>query len=282
MTRFVSYDGTVLAYQGTATGQILVCLPGGPARNPVYLGDLGGLDRVAGRSLIMLETRGTGSSAVPRDNATYRCDRQVGDVEALREHLGLDQLDLLAHSAAANVAILYAARYPERIRRLVLLTPSLRAVGLMLAPGEERRAALARRRAEPWYAEAVRAFRAAEAGQDSVENLKKYAPFYYARWDEAARAHATLGLEPRAFLVGARYYGRGAFDPEATKAALTKLEAPVLIYAAELDVIPTPELAAQAVPFFPRAELFVHRGAGHMAWLDDPGPLAATIARFLD
>jgi proline iminopeptidase len=286
MPAFESYDGTVLAYTvlaytGGGAGPALVCLPGGPGRNPVYLGDLGGLGQTAGRDLVMLQTRGTGDSAVPANTASYRCDRQVGDVEALRTHLGLDRMDLLAHSAAANLAVLYATRYPDRIRRLVLLTPGLRAVGLTLTAAQEE-AALALRSNEPWYPAAVEAYRAAAAGRGSVENLLRYAPFYYGRWDEAARAHATTGLEPRAAQIGARYFSAGAFDPAATRAALARMTAPVLIYTGELDFTPTPQLAARAVELFPHAELVVHPGAAHMPWLDDPPWLTGTIARFLD
>ena len=60
----------------------------------------------------MLEHRGTGESAVPQDPETYRIDRMVADVEALRVHLGLEQLDILAHSAGANLAMLYAIAHP--------------------------------------------------------------------------------------------------------------------------------------------------------------------------
>jgi pimeloyl-ACP methyl ester carboxylesterase len=35
----------------------------------------------------------------------------VADVEALRDHLGLERVDVLAHSAAGDLAILYAARF---------------------------------------------------------------------------------------------------------------------------------------------------------------------------
>jgi len=58
-----------------------VCLPGGPGRASEYLGDLGGLSR--SRRLILPDTRGTGESADASDPLSYRCDRLVGDVEAL-------------------------------------------------------------------------------------------------------------------------------------------------------------------------------------------------------
>jgi pimeloyl-ACP methyl ester carboxylesterase len=56
-------------------------------QDSVYLGELGGLSRH--RQMIVLDQRGTGRSATPKDSASYRCDRLVEDVEALREHLGL-------------------------------------------------------------------------------------------------------------------------------------------------------------------------------------------------
>ena len=92
----------------------------------------------------MPDTRGTGASGDADDPATYRCDRLVDDVEALRAHLGLSSMDLLGHSAAGNLADLYAAAYSERLDHLILLTPGLRAVGIELSD-EQQWAALERR-----------------------------------------------------------------------------------------------------------------------------------------
>jgi pimeloyl-ACP methyl ester carboxylesterase len=89
---FDAADGTRLAYHRAGQGRPLLCLPGGPMQASAYLGDLGGLS--AHRSLVLLDLRGTGASAVPADPATYRCDRQVGDLEAVRAQLGLDVTDL--------------------------------------------------------------------------------------------------------------------------------------------------------------------------------------------
>lgn len=116
MATFRAPDRTSLAYRTAGDGPPLVCLPGGPMRASAYLGDLGGL--AAHRRLVMLDLRGTGESAVPEDTTSYRCDRLVGDVEALREHLGVERVDLLAHCAGANLAAAYVRAYPERVGRL--------------------------------------------------------------------------------------------------------------------------------------------------------------------
>jgi len=128
MPAFSAHDGTDLAYHVFGEGIPVICLPGGPMQDSVYLGELGGLS--AHRQLIMVDYRGTGRSAIPEDATSYRCDRLVDDVEALREHLGLDRLDLLAHCAGANLAAQYVARHPERVGQLALITPSTMAVGL--------------------------------------------------------------------------------------------------------------------------------------------------------
>ena len=123
MTTFASYDETEIFYRDLGDGVPLVCLPGGPARAGIYLGDLGGLSRH--RRLIVPDQRGSGESGDPADPATLRVDRLVEDVEALRVHLGLERMDLLAHSAGAVLATMYAASYPQRLSRLLLITPGL-------------------------------------------------------------------------------------------------------------------------------------------------------------
>jgi pimeloyl-ACP methyl ester carboxylesterase len=191
MARFASYDGTRIGYRVLGAGPPLVCLPGGPGRVGEYFGDLGGLSR--SRQLIIPDTRGTGQSADASDPVSYRCDRLVGDVEALRAHAGLDRMDLLGHSAAGDLAVLYAAAHPHRVAHLILLTPALRAVGIE-ETDEQWRAALARRSGEPWYPGALAAVEKAEAGDESAETRRAYMPFFYGRWDDAARAHVDAGV----------------------------------------------------------------------------------------
>ncbi|WP_177181667.1 alpha/beta fold hydrolase [Streptomyces sp. TLI_105] len=280
MPTFPAPDGTLLAYHASGSGAPLICLPGGPMQDSAYLGDLGGLD--AHRTLIRLDLRGVGASAVPEDPASYRCDRQVEDVEALRAHLGLDTIDLLGHSAGANLAALYTARYPERVARLVLLTPGTAAVGLDTS-GEERLAAARQpwREAEPWFAEAYAALEELAAGRGSAETFKAVAPFFHGTWDEAARERNATTVRQRNGEAAAVYASEGAFEPEATRAVFAEFSRPVLVVAGEGDAnTPVPTAGAYA-ELFPKAELAVLAGAGHFPWHDDAGWVAGTVDGFL-
>lgn len=179
MDRFRSWDHTELAFHVIGSGPPLVCIPGGPGQAAEYLGDLGGLSEH--RTLILLDNRGTGASKAPLEAATYRVDRLVEDVEALRVNVGLDRMDLFGHSASGGTCLLYAARYPERLADLVLVDPSLRVVGMKSDLGVDD--VLALRAHEPWYDEAFAALHAEAASPQELEHLRWLAaPLLYGRW----------------------------------------------------------------------------------------------------
>ncbi|MFF3330576.1 alpha/beta fold hydrolase [Streptomyces sp. NPDC002888] len=277
MPTFTAPDGTLLAHHQSGEGAPLVVLPGGPMRASAYLGGLGGLS--AHRRLIRLDLRGTGESAVPDDPATYRCDRLVDDVEALRAHLGLERMDVLAHSAGGSLAMLYAARYPQRVARLALVTATPWALGLP-ASSEDRLAAARLRKDEPWFKEAFPVFQ--DWLRDEADFDPVFAPFFYGRWDDAAREHDARADEECNDAAADVYGSAGAYDPPATRAALARVTAPVLVLAGELDGGPRPDLARRTADAFPNAEFAVQPGAGHYPWLDDPEWFVGRLAAFLD
>jgi pimeloyl-ACP methyl ester carboxylesterase len=275
---FAAADGTRLAGHRTGDGRPLVCIPGGPMRAAAYLGDLGGL--VRRHPTVLLDLRGTGESAVPTDPTSYRCDRQVEDVQALRRHLGLDQVDLAGHSAGAAVAIRYAARHPERVSRLLLITPSPRPVGLEISDADRRQVADLRR-GEPWFPAAYAAFERIWAGDAADADWDGITPFTYGRWDAiAATQHARQAEEQNADAAD-RYYAAGAVDVAAVRSALGRLRVPVLLLAGEYDIALPPPRARQYATLFPDAEVVVQPRAGHYPWLDDPVRFADTALRFL-
>lgn len=164
MPIYVTRDGSEVTYLVLGPpGEPLVCLPGGPLRAPRYLGTLGGL--AAHRELVLVEL------------PARRVDRLVADLEALRCHLGRDRLEILAHSAGATLALLYAAGHPHRIDRLALIAPSLRAVRSS-PPDGVWSDWVSKRFAESCYPEASAALAAREAGDDSAALQLAAAPFF--------------------------------------------------------------------------------------------------------
>ncbi|MFI6181962.1 alpha/beta fold hydrolase [Nonomuraea sp. NPDC051191] len=269
MPSFLAHDGTELAYHVHGTGEPLVCLPGGPGRASRYLGDLGGLPR----RLILLDGRGTGDSAIPSDPGTYRWDRLAEDVEALREHLGLARMDLLAHSAGANVAVRYAGLHPARVRSLCLVTPSSVAVGL--PPTEEDwQAGLDLRKDEPWHPAALAAFLADEG----VERHR----FFYGPWTEQTAAHAAGAEEECPEAAADGFYAPSPVTPEEVRAGLDTLDAPALLLTGDLDAHPCRLSAPAFAALFRDATPVTLPGAGHFPWVDDPAAFVSAVSGFLD
>ena len=279
MTSFSSYDGTRLAYALVGDGPRVICLPGGPGRASAYLEDLGGLSQE--RTVVLLDTRGTGHSELPADPSTMRFDRLAADVEALREHLGEEQLDLLGHSAGSIVAQAYAARYPGRLRSLVLVTPSDRLQGGDRGDVAAIRAA---RSDEPWYADAAEAQEAlADAPPAQQQALVRATrPFFYGRWDERTQAHAATAdrqTSKRAELG----FGVGIEQVDVARmlSSLAALEVPVLVVGGERDALTGVASVARVAASFPRSESVVLPRAGHFPWVDEPEAFRAAVSGFL-
>ncbi len=99
----------------------IVVLHGGPGLNLEGLRpDLAPL--TARHALLYFDQRGSGRSEMP-DTLRLTAALMVEDVEAVRRAFRLEQITLFGHSWGGGLAVLYAARYPERVRRMVLVGP---------------------------------------------------------------------------------------------------------------------------------------------------------------
>ena len=65
-----------------------------------------------------IDTRGHGKS--PRGAAPFTISQFAGDLLAFMEQQGLTQADILGFSDGGNIALTFALRHPDRVRRLIL------------------------------------------------------------------------------------------------------------------------------------------------------------------
>lgn len=243
-----------------------------------YLGDLGGLS--ATHQLILHDLRGTGSSDIPHSSATYRGESLVGDVEALRQHLELDSVDVLGHSASTNLALRYAIRHPDRIRRLVLVTPSLTVSGIPVDPGVREEIA-GQRHGEAWFPTAFAALQRLLAGSGSKEDVEGIAPFAYGRWDHVTREHHALRDAQLNHEAAAVYAAADAEDAALLRQRLAAIARPVLLLAGGLDLNSPASAVGEFAGLFGESSLVVHPRAAHFPWMDDPAEFTKAINGFL-
>jgi proline iminopeptidase len=122
-------SGSRLAYLhlvavGTPAPVPVVILHGGPGI-PDMAGEIaayGGLTEL-GFDVFLYDQVGAGRSSRLSDPREYGLDRDVADLEQVREAIGADRMILIGHSYGATLAAHYLAAHSERVDRLVLTSP---------------------------------------------------------------------------------------------------------------------------------------------------------------
>ena len=274
---FTTPDGLTLAYERRGSGPLLVCHPGGPGGSAAEFRDFAGLDDTF--ELVLLCPRGSLGSD-PADD--YSLASYVGDVEVLREHLGVEQLDLLGFSHGGCVAMSYAAAQPAHVRRLLL-------VDTLAVWGEEAEAAMQRgveaRSGEPWFADAAKAIEEEQAGEfasaaELIANLQRQIPLYFHRWEGNEQAGRELA-EDFAEAKPLHHFNTVEFPTLDLRDELRAIEAPTLVVVGDDDFICGPACTDAIVRELSNAQLVTIRDSGHPVYVEQPEAFRAALTDFL-
>lgn len=113
-------NNTQIWYETLGSGPPLVLLHGGPGLDHTEFRPW--LDPLATHfTLVFVDERGTGRSARV-DPSTATTENMVADIEALRQHLGYEQIALLGFSFGGFLALAYAAQYQQHLSHLLLVS----------------------------------------------------------------------------------------------------------------------------------------------------------------
>jgi len=198
---------------------------------------------------------------------------EVDDLLAILAAEGMGQVDLFAHSTGGSIAIALAARHPERIRRLVLVEPTL----LPLLPLHPDGGAMAARVAAD--TEAMEA--AARAGDHHLA-LRLLLDFIGGTAWHASRAnHQRVidSLAPFAPLVGP--HAKALAGLEVTEAEVRAIPHPALVFYGLESAYFELTLAAILAELRPDLEQIHVEGSGHNSHLERPDLVGPAAARFL-
>jgi proline iminopeptidase len=272
---FRTQDGRTLTYHREGAGPPLVCHPGGPGFSSRYLADLAGLGETF--TLIQLDPRGTGGSD---PTSSYATSDYAADLEAVRLHLELEQMDLLGHSHGGVAAAAYAAKRPTRVRRLILASTLVR-----IHP-QEMEAAMQERSAEPWYEDAREALELENAGayeneDELAEITRRFWPLYFARYNDVARAYLDESIAPeRANPDALREFNDG-IETWDMRSELPLITCPTLAITGECDFITGPVCSQEIAEGISGAALVIVPDCGHFTFVECPQRFREEVTRFL-
>ncbi|GHH15694.1 alpha/beta fold hydrolase [Streptomyces lanatus] len=264
-------DGVRLWASASGQGEPLVLCHGGPGLWDMFedvaemLGEL--------TTVVRWDQRGCGRSE--RCAGPWTTDRFVADLDAVRQHFGLERMALLGHSWGAQLALAYALAHPERVSTLVYVA------GTGIGPVDEWR---------PAYEENL----VARLGEDP-ERLARWRELpegdreravlqWSAEFEDRARAldHAGRMADP---WFGINTECNVALNAENRRrpglyAACRALDLPVLIVDGARDI--RPRSAVDSLErALPRADRVILPDAGHLPWVEDPKGFREAVATAL-
>lgn len=274
---FTTPDGLTLSYERRGGGPLLVCHPGGPGGSAAEFLDFAGLDDTF--ELLLLSPRGSHGSD-PADD--YALTSYVADLESLRAHLGVQQLNLLGFSHGGCVAMAYAAAHPDRVRRLLL-------VSTLAVWGDEAEAAMnqaiEKRRGAPWFEDAATAIEQEQAGgfasvDELIANVQQQAPLYFHRW-EGNEQIGRLLFSDFAHHEPLHYFNTVEFPTFDLRSELRSITAPTLVVVGDDDMIAGPVCADAIVRELADVHLVTIPDSGHFVYVEQPAAFRAALTGFL-
>ncbi|MGF1506096.1 MAG: alpha/beta fold hydrolase [Anaerolineae bacterium] len=113
-----------LAPEGTPLPPV-VFVHGGPGW-AVLEADRGFYSQITrfGYDVYLFDQAGSGYSEHLDSMQAYTVDRSIADLDDIREMIDADDMILIGHNAGAELAVRYMARFPERVARVVLVSPT--------------------------------------------------------------------------------------------------------------------------------------------------------------
>lgn len=260
--------------RGTAPGRPLLIVNGGPGFDHRYLLTSPVWDQLAqSRRVIMYDQRGTGRSAAVKPGTPLTLADQLADMEAVRKSLGSEDVDLLGHSYGGALVMAYTARYPQRVKRLLIVdsaAPKWKDTIFLFGqvfPDVNQRVdgnEFASQFGDP---------AAIEGGIREYLSMLFWDPDHR---DAFLRQFSTSGFRRHVNEALDADMARYDLNPE-----IAKFRLPVLVMTGRYDMNVAPVIAWKIHQAIPGSRLVVFERSGHLPFLEEPERFRREVEEFL-
>jgi proline iminopeptidase len=281
----VPLNGVELHYRVSGNGPLLFLIPPGWGVGSGYLQRAFKFLQDRFR-LVFVDTRGSGLSGCPADDAKMSSHDMADDIEALREHLGLPSIRILGHSNSGAIALSYAERYCDRVEKMILIDSQV----LGFAGANDTQAFLQARAEHPQYKTAIQTALRGFSGKidfgASDESLTAFVGEILSLYLQHPEKNLKALQEQLSGRIASyAYRAQNAADRAAgvdQTVLLDQIRASVLIISGRHDWICPLAVAERLHQGIPNSRLVVFEESGHMPWLEEPARFSAEVIQFLE
>jgi len=260
--------------RGTAPGRPLLIVNGGPGFDHGYLLTSPVWEELAKtRRVVMYDQRGTGRSMAVKPGTPLTLADQLADIEAVRKSLGAEDVDLLGHSYGGALVMAYTARYPQRVKKLLIVDSA--------APKWKDTIFLFSQ-VFPDVNERVDGFEFASQFGDAEAidgGIRAYLSMLF--WDPDHRDAFLRQYSPKGFRRHVNEaldadMGRYDLNPE-----IAKFRLPVLVITGRYDMNVAPVIAWKIHKAIPGSRLVIFERSSHLPFLEEPERFKREVEDFL-
>lgn len=228
--------------------------------------------------MIYYEPRGTGKSETPKSIDEYNQDDLVQEIENLRKKLNIDKIWLFGHSDQSAIAMIYALKFPNHTKGLILTGTSY--VGTQEETFQRRRMSEHQRIKESeWFANVVKDWDyMIENKTDTNEKGKDIsdAPLKWWCYDEASSQKVIpivreISKQGRRKPINDEYYIETKEERQkylSYQNDFNKIQCSVLIVNGKHDTNNPPKYAEDLHKVLSNSTLILIDKAGHFPWIE--------------
>jgi pimeloyl-ACP methyl ester carboxylesterase len=225
------------------------------------------------------DQRGYNTSDKPKGVAAYSIDVLVEDVRGLMEKTGRAKVDLLAHDWGGAVAWVFANRYPELVRRMVIVNAphfSVMRQQMRTNPAQRKRSWYIFFFQIPWLPERLlRANNFARLAR-GLRGTSRRGTFT----DEMLESYREAWAQPGAMTATIHWY-RALLRARNQKVKDRRIRVPTLLIWGTRDTALGRELAQPSIDYCDEGRLEPIEEAGHWVLHEEPERTSRLICEFL-
>jgi proline iminopeptidase len=290
--RYYTVNGAKLWVVTVGKGDPLIVIPGGPGGTHVGLRRFDSLAKSNIR-IIYFDAFGRGKSDTAKNVKEYSLERDIEDIEGLRNALHLDKISLIGHSYGGVVAQGYALKYGQYLKHLILAN-SFHSFVMWQENDDNCNHEIRTNYPEVWKELMKLREEGAVSSDEKHQELYGRVPYGFLYAYNPARFEPDSTLKPRPYPnpFNAKLYYQmvgkdgdfivgndiGNFD---YRKKLRGLKMPVLIIGGRFDRVAVPWMMVKFREYCPQAQFVMFEKSGHNPQVEEPQKEFSIIAEFM-